>query len=438
MSASTHQIAVKAVDQTAGAFGSIKNRAKATGASIRSMMGGALAAAGAYFTFRGVTDGINELGKLSDLAQKTSTNVGELTQATTALSVLGIQNMGVDQLAKAFDYMQKTTGRTGMSGFLETIGELGKIEDTAKRGQEAMRVFGRSGMEFMPLINAAKDGTAALQGVIAAMPGIPQAAADAGDAAADSMLIAANGIKSIWYQMLAAMCENVDDAFDGDIRSSTLRGVAYFEYFIKKTWRSLTNFGAETAIIFREIFKNPLETIKGFGRYFSYWPRAQAEFFKGLWNTTWKDWGEGRFFGDAFERQQAVWDEAADDFGKIFDFSEIPFLKDNSDLDIALENKLKKISEFKSNYENAAISSAARAAMDGLGGLELAMRKPQIRNDLILGGSNASNKLAAFGPTLQSEQKKTNALLERVVKNTERTADNTEEAAQTETPGVVD
>lgn len=198
MSQSTHQIKVKGVDQTGGAFSSIKNRAAATGAQVRSMLGGALAAAGAYLGFRAVKGGIDELGHLSDIAQKTSTSVGELTQTAAAMGALGIQNMGVDQLAKSFDYMAKTTGRTGMAGFYQTIAELGKIEDVAQRGQEAMKIFGRSGMEFMPLINAADTSVEALQTVVAAMPKVPQSAADAGDAMSDAMGFAANQVKSIW------------------------------------------------------------------------------------------------------------------------------------------------------------------------------------------------------------------------------------------------
>ena len=125
MSKSTHQIAVKATDQTAGAFSSIRARASAASSKLRSMLGGALAAAGAYMGLRSIVSGINELGKLSDIAQKSSVSVDDLTKSATALSVLGIQNMGVEQMAKAFTMMEKNTGRTGMEGFYQTIDELG-------------------------------------------------------------------------------------------------------------------------------------------------------------------------------------------------------------------------------------------------------------------------------------------------------------------------
>ena len=71
------------------------------------MVGGALAAAGAYLSLGAVKGGIDELGHLSDIAMKTSTNVGELTQMTAAFGALGIQNMSVENLAKSFDYCMK-------------------------------------------------------------------------------------------------------------------------------------------------------------------------------------------------------------------------------------------------------------------------------------------------------------------------------------------
>lgn len=435
MSQSSHQIAVKAVDQTAGAFGSIKNRAKATGASIRSMMGGALAAAGAYFTFRGVMDGINELGKLSDLAQKTSTNVGELTKTTTALSVLGIQNMGVDQLAKSFDYMQKTTGRTGMAGFLQTIEELGKIEDVSKRGQEAMRVFGRSGMEFMPLINAAKDGTAALQGVIAAMPGIPQAAADAGDDIADATAIMVGEFHSLWLQGIGAVCRMFEDGLPSSARQGAATTSAYLEYWIKNVstiirsaWARIQGFGAAVG-------ETLGSTVGAFAQ-----------------EAKWHDWvalltpggaiakivagkitGEDNAFTKAIESGADGWNRGMEEME--LDFEE--FEKEIEARAEKLGTRLDAAFKLERNYKKGAISTGARNGT----GVDLSgsasARMPQIRNDLILGGSNAANKLAAFGPSLQSEQKKTNQLLAQVVENTSKTAENTKENPGDET-GVYD
>ena len=53
MSKSSHQIAVTGVDQTAKTFQSIQARAIATGRRISSVMGGAIAAAGAAMLLYG-------------------------------------------------------------------------------------------------------------------------------------------------------------------------------------------------------------------------------------------------------------------------------------------------------------------------------------------------------------------------------------------------
>lgn len=248
MSKSTHQIAIKAVDQTGPAFSSIKSTAAATGASIKSIVGGALAAAGALLGFRKMAAGVEELGHLSDIAQKTSTNVDELTQAATAFNILGVQGMGVEQFAKAMDYMAKTTGRVGMDGFEKTLGELAQIPDVAQRGQAAMKIFGRSGMELMPLINNGSEGVAALHNLCAAMPAVPQSAADAGDKVADAMSIASNGMKSIWLQGIGKVCEWFDSQFAGGIREAAAQACNWLEYHTKSSvakcltwWHNLQN-----------------------------------------------------------------------------------------------------------------------------------------------------------------------------------------------------
>lgn len=435
MSKSTHQIAIKAVDQTGGAFKSIKSTAAATGASIKSMVGGALAAAGAYLGFRAVKGGIDELGHLSDIAQKTSTNVAELTQAATAMNILGIQNMGVDQLAKSFDYLQKTTGRTGMSGFLETIGELGKIEDVAKRGQEAMKVFGRSGMEFMPLINAAKDGTSALQGVIAAMPGVPQAAADAGDDIADASAVIVSEFRSLWLQGIGAVCKLFSGALPSSARQGAAVVAAYMEYWVKNSvtivesaWARIQGFGSAVG--------------SAIGSYFG----AFAQ------NAKWHDWlamltpggalaktlvgkitGEGNAFTDALDAGVNGWHQSMEEMER--DFEE--FEKTIDARADHLADRLDKAFNLERNYKKAAISTASRMSIDSAGGNGTAGSMKAVRNDLILGGSNAATKLQILGPSLQSEQKKTNALLEKVVQNTEKTAENTEAAPDAESAEVL-
>lgn len=432
---------VKGIDKTGAAFNSVKNRARATGAQIRSMLGGALAAAGAYLGFRSIKGGIDELGHLSDIAQKTSMSVDELTKTATAMNILGIQNMGIEQLAKSMDYLQKTTGRSGLDGFLQTIGELGKIEDAAKRGQEAMRIFGRSGMEFMPLINAASDGTDALKGVIAAMGGVSQASANTGDAISDSMTIAAGYVKSIWLDALGSIARSLDDTFAGGAREAAATAGAYFEHWVKSTWRNLVTFGANCGIVFQSFVTNWVETLSAFGDYFKDIFGAILEFAKGMWNTTWDDWKNGRWFGDAPDRFAAAMDKALDNVGpRLANSLSLGDLidADTSDLDRKLKDKLAAIKNLQKNYDLAAMSTTKRQQMSKPNDLADAAKKtPQVRNTLIMAG-NEANKLAALGPQYQNETKKQTKLLEEIAANTKTTAENTEENQDAEKLEVVE
>lgn len=399
MSKSTHQFEIKGVDKSGGAFSSIKGRAAATSAQIRSMVGGALAAAGAYMSFRAIKGGIDELGHLSDIAQKTSTNVDELTAATAAMGALGIQNMGVDQLGKAFDYMAKTTGRSGMEGFYQTIDELGKIPDVAKRGQEAMRIFGRSGMEFLPLINAADTSVEALQTVVSAMPKVPQSAADAGDAMSDAMGFAANQVKSIWLQGLGAICGWFDNEYKGGVREASLQAGNYMEYYAKTAVAKCLAW-----------YQKAQQYLKRFGD--SIGSFIGTKMGGGSWSQAFEA------ATNAYIQASEEYDEVAKEIDEREHERSERFKRDFEDCKIAIE-------KFQGAYNKAAISIEKRKAIDG--NAEDVGRQTKISNDLIMGGSNAATRLQLLGPTLQSEQKKTNELLEKVVENTAKTAENTDD-----------
>lgn len=416
MSSSQHQIQVKGVDKTGGAFASIKNRAASAGASIQKLVGGAFAAAGAYLGFRAVAGGINELGHLSDIAQKTSTSVDELTRAATAFNVLGIQHMGVDEIGKAFDYMAKTTGRTGMAGFYQTLEELGKIPDAAARGQEAMRIFGKSGMELMPLVNAADTTVDALQTVVNAMPGVPQAAADVGDAAADAMAFAANQVKSVWLQGLGFLANKINNDYTGDVRTAALRAGNYLEYYTKRAvskcltwWKKYT--GAWSAVGsaiggavggFRE---------KGW--------RGIAEGWSIGWESGIEELAETIIEADKLDEERtARWRKNYEDRAAV-------------------------IEHFAKAYDRAAISLAKRNATDngggnGLKGLASAAKSlPALRNDLIFGGSNDALKMQLRGASTQNEMKVQTATLKQIADNTKKTAEGVEDQKKEEPLKVI-
>jgi len=403
VSKSTHQIAVKATDQTAGAFSSIQARASAASAKLRSMLGGALAAAGAYMGLRSIVSGINELGKLSDIAQKTSTSVDELTQSATAMNILGIQNMGVEQMAKAFDYMAKTTGRTGMEGFYQTIQELGKIPDVAERGRAAMAVFGRSGMEFMPLINAADTSVEALQDVVKAMPGIPQSAATAGDDAADAMKIIGDNAKSIWYQAIGAICGWFGKNYEGGIREAAASAGNAMIY-----WAMIS---VQKCMQYYRSFTNFFEKVGGWVGTF-----VGTKMAGGSWSDALKaandDWETTALGQDVLEEKIRANEEKRAERWK----------QKMEDKEIAIK-KLGKA------YGAAAISTHDRHTLDGEKELLDGMNAKKLQNELIMGGSAKSLNLAMMGPQMQNETKKQTSILERIARNTQKTEENTRDSA---------
>lgn len=414
MSKSTHQFEIRGVDKSAGAFGSIKNRAAVTSAQIRSMVGGAIGALGAYFTFSSIKGGIDELGHLSDVAQRTSTSVDELTQTAAAMSAIGV-NMGVDQLAKAFDYMAKSTGRSGMAGFYQTIDELGKVDDVSKRAQAAMQAFGRSGMEFMPLINAADTSVEALKTVVDAMPKIPQAAADAGDAMSDAMGFAANQAKSIWLQGLGAICGWFDNEYKGGVREASLSAGNYLEYYTKVavakciTWYKKLQNGLK-------VWGDAIGAFVGA----AYVKITEGGSWDDVWNLTTQAFSQSLDeYEDESKRLDEIEAERTERFKRNFD-----------------ERKI-AIEKFQGAYNKAAVSIEGRKAMGADAEADVG-RQTRISNDLVMAGSNAAMRMQILGPTLQSESKKQTALLERIATNTEKTADNTEESTTSENMGVID
>lgn len=402
MSQATHQLALKGKDQTGGAFASIESRAAAAGAKMRSALGGALSAAGAYLSLRAVANSITELGKLSDVAKKTSTNVDELTQATTAMGVLGI-NANVEGLAKAFAFMEKNTGRSGLQGFYDTIAELGKVPDASDRAAAAMKVFGRSGMEFMPLINAAHTSTLALEDVVNAMPKIPQAAAESGDDVADAMLISANAVKSIWLQGLGAICRWFGEDYEGGVREAALNAGNSLTYYTKLAVTRCMEY-------FRKLQAYITPTFDAIGSFIG------AKIGGASWSEAWE------MAGQTFDQSMDEMEDRIEEIGQLAEERVERITK-------AFEDQKIVIDRFAKSYGKAAISTAARKIELGEGAdIAEAAKAPAIRNELIMGGSNDAMRTAMLGPQLQSESKKQTALLEKIARNTEKTADNTEDA----------
>lgn len=408
MSKSTHQFEIRGVDASKGAFESVTSNAKATAGAVRSIVGGAIAAAGAFAGLRGVRESVAELGKLHDIAQRTGTDVGELTKATQGFSALGATNISIERFGKALDKMAQTTGKTGMAGFYDVVREIGKIPDVAERSQAAMKVFSETGLDLMPLINAADDSVEALQCVVDAMPAIPQEAADAGDAVNDAVGFAAQSVKSIWMEALGKVCGWFDDQYVGGIRGAALQAGNALAYYAKVSAAKVISYYRKV----QEAFKIAGDWIGAFVGAI-----AGGGTLKDAWEMA-NQQGEMavRNYFDVSAELDKIEEERTERFKQQFE-----------DRKIAIE-------KFSASYDKVAAKLKRRgASARGAAETDAAERKQQIRNDLVAANSNAALKMQILGPQLQSETKKQTKLLERIAANTEETAANTDAAATEET-----
>lgn len=385
MASANITMGVTGIDKTGAAFNSVRNRAKATGAQIRSVMGGAIAAAGAYLSFRSIKGGIDELGKLSDMAMKAGTSVEFLTRATTAFQVTGL---GISQegFIKALQYMQKNTGKQGEGAFFEIAKQIAAIPDAAERANAAVKVFGRSGLDMLPLVNNGQAAIEKFQTLQRIMPGVSSSAAAAGDAAADALTIFGKGAQTIGLKVVGKLCELFGQEFPGGVRAGALNAINWLETFFKKAYAYIAKYSTYVlslgALVGDAFTKGP----------------AQA----------WELYTQTTAAADAdFEKRMSAANEAREKY--VADLKTVNV----DDLAGAFDNKR--------NMELAGDALGAAAAK-------------RISNQLISGGSNDVRKLQVFGPQYQNEQKKQTSILEKIAKNTEKTAENTDG----ETYGVAD
>lgn len=377
---------INGVDKTAAAFNSVKARAKATGAQIRSIMGGAIAAAGAYLSFRSIKGGIDELGSLSDMAMKAGTSVEFLTKATTALQISGL-SIGAEQLTRAMQYLEKATGKTGEGAFYDAVQSIAAIEDPAKRGAEATRQFGRAALELQPLINGGEEAVQKFRQLQELMPGVSTAAANAGDEAADALKTLGTGMHYLFLKVVGNIIGMWSEDFPGGVRAGALNAINWLETFAKKAKAVIALVGAKIGALGGLIYDA-----------FSVGPATAMEVFRGTLDAADED----------FQKRMADADERRADY--------VAKLREVNVDDLA--NAFGK---------NRGTSAAPLAEEIGTTAAKAAHR---VTNQLMMGGSSAANRLSILGPEYQNEAKKQTDLLRKIADNTAKTAENTDEASE--------
>ena len=257
---------VAAVNATSRVFRSIASSAVGVTKSIAKW--GSVAVGAGLTAFAASA---KKLGQLSDVAQSAGTATDEITKLSGALDMLGVKGAKPEELATAFQRMTKSTGQVGLEGFHNVVAEISKLPTVQERANAAMRTFGRTGLNFLPVIEAAAEGgVGALKDLEAAMPGISQAAADAGDAAADAMGFMAGKVKQLWFDGIGKIAQMIDSDFKGGIREAAMVAGAQMEYFAKVAWRYGSTFfknfrqvASETFQWLGKVISNALTMIGG-------------------------------------------------------------------------------------------------------------------------------------------------------------------------------
>ena len=240
---------VAAVNATSRVFRSIASSAVNVTKSIAKWGSVAAVATGGAFAAT-----VNKLGTLSDVAQAAGAGTEQLTKLGAALNMIGVKANSPEQLAVAFQRMSKATGEVGVEGFYNVLKVVSKLPSMQDRATAALQVFGRAGLAFMPVIErVARDGEFAIQDLVAAMPGITQAAADAGDAAADSLGVIGKAAAKVWNEGIGKVAQLIDTQFTGGVRTAALVCAAQMEYFAKAAWAYIKPFITNTKAAFLQL-----------------------------------------------------------------------------------------------------------------------------------------------------------------------------------------
>lgn len=390
MNATQVSMNVKGVNRTGKVFREIAASAASVGKA--AALFGAAAAGSAAVAFAATA---KSLGHLSDVAMQASTSTNELTKLSSAMGVLGIKSQTPEALAMAFQRMTKSIGETGVGGFKKAIAAISQMETAEERSAAAMAVFGKSGLDFMPLIEgAAKNGISALEDVMAGMPGISDAAANAGDAVADAMQTMTDGTKALWSEAVGEVARMFDSHFAGGIREAAMKANAYVEYYVTMFWRSCvatfeniqkayTALSADWGETFAQTFRFLWDSFKSFGRFL--WEEVKnigavvRDFLKEIWNGlsgegfSWENVVKNANFAEVGRRFA---DEIRGNMSKINIFDGVEWSEvEMGDAVQKLEGKLATATKAAAAVSRAAVGTVAReSAEDTAGKVREAMK----------------------------------------------------------------
>lgn len=417
----------KAVNKTGSVFADVAKSVKGIGVAFAGAAGVGMAA---------FAKGVSDLGKLSDIAQKAGASTESITRLSEALGMLGVASSSPEQVANAFARMQATTGQVGEEGFKNVVSQIGELPTAMERAQAATAVFGKSGRDLIPVIEAvAQNGIGAFESIAAAMPEVSQGAADAGDAVADSFGIMTAGAKNLWLNAVGEISKVIDGAFDGGIRAAAMRGAAYMEYFAKRAWRSVTYTVGHFPEVFMEWGDFMARFFGSLGTLVWDWVKSVGNLFANLGEQIW-NWLNGDSFDAAKLLENVKFSDPLKEFkaevGKAWEDMELIPPEAYADLDAKLAESIERANVAAANVAKAAIPANVSAIAEKA---EKAMQKGgsasrsagASSNAFVAGGSyaamTASLRAAMSKDDAVKEQRKGNGILDKIRTACESTAD---------------
>ncbi len=199
---------------------------------------------------RAAVGAASELGALTDRAADMNTTNVYAQQLSRALVQIGIKGADLDSLASAFLRMTRITGEVGEEGFTKIMKSIAAMNSEQEQATELQRVFGRSGMQFAPLLRKGpEEFEKSLKSVMAVMPAVSDAAAVAGDSMADAYAVAADSVKVGFQEALGKIVIGVEKTFGMSLPALVMRAVA----ILKAAFQGA---GSALALVFHNIVES--------------------------------------------------------------------------------------------------------------------------------------------------------------------------------------
>ena len=220
-SATGISVTVAAVDATATTFRGVAGRVSAfkaqlagVGASLKAAALAALPFVGIAGAIRSASSAFREMSALTDRADDIGAAAGDLQRLVSVMQQIGARGANIETVSRAMQRMTRETGEVGIEGFARVLGTAAQLGTEAERVDFLMKAFGRNqGLVFAKMIRDGDAGVLKLMEMAEAYPAVSEAAAQAGDRAADAIALAGNTIKAGWWNLLGSLVMGFEEAF---------------------------------------------------------------------------------------------------------------------------------------------------------------------------------------------------------------------------------